>query len=167
MGSACNGQNLTCRNPILAESGKVAAEDEALIFVLLAVIGPWKVRGNKRLQARNSAMRKRVYRKELKRLQTAVVAVQDWVKARGQRIGILFEGRDAMLEAKDDEESPWHIVSNEGKPRGRLNGITLLLLQLRNENKSRETVVLPERNESATHDDTASMSGRRFVPEEF
>ena len=40
-------------------------------------------------------MRKKAYAKELKRLQTELVAVQDWVKATGQRIVIIFEGRDA------------------------------------------------------------------------
>ena len=75
--------------------------------------------------------------------------------------------RDVMLDATDTEESPWHIVRNEDKLRGRLNCITHLLQQLPYESMPRATVVLPERDESAAYDDTASMSGRRFVPEEF
>jgi polyphosphate kinase len=35
------------------------------------------------------------YEKELRRLQTELCLVQDWVKATGQRIIIIFEGRDA------------------------------------------------------------------------
>ena len=35
------------------------------------------------------------YEKELRRLQTKLCLVQDWVKATGQRIIIIFEGRDA------------------------------------------------------------------------
>jgi polyphosphate kinase len=35
------------------------------------------------------------YAKELRRLQTGLCHVQDWVKATGQRIVIVFEGRDA------------------------------------------------------------------------
>ena len=35
------------------------------------------------------------YEKELRRLQTELCLVQDWVKATGQRIVIVFEGRDA------------------------------------------------------------------------
>jgi hypothetical protein len=31
----------------------------------------------------------------------------------------------------------------------------------------RETAVLPKRDESDAYDDAASMSGRRYVPEEF
>ena len=75
--------------------------------------------------------------------------------------------RDVMLDATDTEESPWHIVRNEDKLRGRLNCITHLLQQLPYESVPRETVVLPARDESEAYNDTASMSGRRFVPEEF
>ena len=35
------------------------------------------------------------YEKELRRLRTELCIVQDWVKATGQRIVIIFEGRDA------------------------------------------------------------------------
>jgi len=35
------------------------------------------------------------YEKEMRRLQTQLCHVQDWVKATGQRIVVLFEGRDA------------------------------------------------------------------------
>ena len=35
------------------------------------------------------------YEKEMHRLQTELCLVQDWVKATGQRIVIVFEGRDA------------------------------------------------------------------------
>jgi polyphosphate kinase 2 len=38
---------------------------------------------------------KKVYEKELRRLQAEMVAVQEWVKRTGQRIVIVFEGRDA------------------------------------------------------------------------
>ena len=56
-------------------------------------------------------MRKKTYAKELKRLQTELVAVQDWVKATGQRIVIVFEGRDAagkggVIKAITERVSP-------------------------------------------------------------
>ena len=38
---------------------------------------------------------KKVYERELYKLQVELVKVQDWVKATGARIVILFEGRDA------------------------------------------------------------------------
>jgi polyphosphate kinase len=40
-------------------------------------------------------LKRKVYEKELLRLQTELCLVQDWVKATGQRIVIIFEGRDA------------------------------------------------------------------------
>jgi polyphosphate kinase 2 len=75
--------------------------------------------------------------------------------------------RDAMLDATDTEDSPWHIVRNEDKLRGRLNCIAHLLQQLQYENVQRSTVVLPPRDESRAYDDKSSMAGRRYVPEEF
>jgi polyphosphate kinase 2 len=38
---------------------------------------------------------KKLYEKELRKLQAEMVAVQEWVKRTGQRIVIVFEGRDA------------------------------------------------------------------------
>ena len=40
-------------------------------------------------------MEKKVYEKELRKLQAEMVAVQEWAKRTGQRIVIVFEGRDA------------------------------------------------------------------------
>jgi polyphosphate kinase 2 len=40
-------------------------------------------------------MKRKAYEKELRRLQTELVAVQEWVKNTGQRVVIVFEGRDA------------------------------------------------------------------------
>jgi polyphosphate kinase 2 len=40
-------------------------------------------------------LKRKDYEKELRRLQTELCLVQDWVKATGQRIVIAFEGRDA------------------------------------------------------------------------
>jgi polyphosphate kinase 2 len=40
-------------------------------------------------------LKRKDYEKELRRLQTELCLVQDWVKATGQRIVIVFEGRDA------------------------------------------------------------------------
>ena len=40
-------------------------------------------------------LRKKVYEQELQRLQVELVKLQEWVKAEGLRIVVLFEGRDA------------------------------------------------------------------------
>jgi polyphosphate kinase 2 len=44
---------------------------------------------------RSSKISKKRYDKELKRLQTELVKMEDWVAARGERIVVIFEGRDA------------------------------------------------------------------------
>ena len=46
-------------------------------------------------QAENGKMKRKLYEKELRKLQVELCHVQDWVKAKGQRAIILFEGRDA------------------------------------------------------------------------
>jgi polyphosphate kinase 2 len=43
----------------------------------------------------NNRMPKRIYEKELFRLQAELVQLQEWVRTEGQRIAIIFEGRDA------------------------------------------------------------------------
>ncbi|MAT91939.1 MAG: polyphosphate kinase 2 [Halioglobus sp.] len=75
--------------------------------------------------------------------------------------------RDAMLEATDTERSPWYIVNNDDKERGRLNCIAHLLEQIPYENTGSLVVRLPDRDESNAYDDQASMSGRRYVEEKF
>jgi polyphosphate kinase len=43
----------------------------------------------------NGKMKGKLYEKELRRLQVELCHVQDWVKTKGARVIILFEGRDA------------------------------------------------------------------------
>jgi polyphosphate kinase len=40
-------------------------------------------------------VKKRVYEKELLRLQAEVVVLQEWVRVEGKRVVVVFEGRDA------------------------------------------------------------------------
>ena len=40
-------------------------------------------------------MKRKFYEKELRKLQVELCRVQDWVKAKGHRVIIVFEGRDA------------------------------------------------------------------------
>ena len=46
-------------------------------------------------KAGNGEMKRKAYEKQLRKLQIELCYVQDWVKAKGQRVIILFEGRDA------------------------------------------------------------------------
>jgi polyphosphate kinase 2 len=75
--------------------------------------------------------------------------------------------RDAMLAATDTEASPWHIVRNDNKERGRLNCISHLLSQIPYESTGTMVVKLPDRDETDAYDDEASMDGRNYVPEVF
>src|SRR5260370_21196843 len=43
----------------------------------------------------NAGMKRKAYEKELRKLQVELCHLQDWVKAKGARIIVLFEGRDA------------------------------------------------------------------------
>ena len=47
------------------------------------------------MSAKKPRLRKAVYSGELRRLQTELVAMQEWVRASGARIVVIFEGRDA------------------------------------------------------------------------
>jgi polyphosphate kinase 2 len=47
------------------------------------------------VEDRSSKVPKKVYEKELRRLQEELVKMEDWVAATGARIVVLFEGRDA------------------------------------------------------------------------
>lgn len=42
-----------------------------------------------------SQLNRRIYERELERLQTELVTMQEWVRAEGARLLVLFEGRDA------------------------------------------------------------------------
>ena len=44
---------------------------------------------------RPKKMKRKAYEKELRKLQVQLCRLQDWVKETGQRVIILFEGRDA------------------------------------------------------------------------
>ena len=45
--------------------------------------------------ARGARVKKRLYESELRRLQAELVTMQQWVKASGSRVVVIFEGRDA------------------------------------------------------------------------
>ena len=75
--------------------------------------------------------------------------------------------RDAMFEATDTDYAPWTIVPSDNKKRARLNCITHLLSQIPYKELPRKKVKLGERELKGKYDDTASIKGRRFVPEKY
>ena len=46
-------------------------------------------------------IKRKEYEKELRKLQTELCSLQDWVKATGERIIVIFEGRDAAGKGND------------------------------------------------------------------
>ena len=50
---------------------------------------------NKDSDVDDGKMKRKVYEKELRKLQVELCLVQEWVKAKGARIIVIFEGRDA------------------------------------------------------------------------
>jgi polyphosphate kinase len=66
---------------------------------------------SKREPANNGKMKRKVYESELRELQVELCHLQDWVKAKGVRIIVVFEGRDAAgkggtIEAITERVSP-------------------------------------------------------------
>ena len=54
-----------------------------------------EIAGNGHEPAARGELKNKAYMKELRRLQAELCRMQDWVKATGQRIIVVFEGRDA------------------------------------------------------------------------
>ena len=77
------------------------------------------------------------------------------------------KARDKMLEATDTKHAPWHIVPSDDKRKARLNCITHFLSMIPYRKVPREKTKLPNRKNSGSYDDRASLKGRRFVPEPF
>jgi polyphosphate kinase 2 len=75
--------------------------------------------------------------------------------------------RDAMFEATDTDHAPWTIVPSDNKKRARLNCITHLLSQIPYKELPHKKVKLGKRELKGKYDDTASIKGRRFVPEKY
>ncbi len=72
--------------------------------------------------------------------------------------------RDAMLDATDTDQVPWHVVQADDKKRARLNCITHLLSQIPYKDLTGEPVELGRRSRKGKYDDHATMAERRFVP---
>src|SRR6201984_341646 len=51
--------------------------------------------GNNKEDGGNSRLKRKEYEKELSRLQAELCKLQDWVKYKGLRVIVVFEGRDA------------------------------------------------------------------------
>jgi polyphosphate kinase 2 len=77
------------------------------------------------------------------------------------------KARDMMLEATDSKHSPWYILRSDDKKRARLNGIAHILSLIPYKKVKRPKVKLPKRSFREKYDDTASLKGRKFIPQRF
>jgi polyphosphate kinase 2 len=73
--------------------------------------------------------------------------------------------RDVMLEATDTKFSPWNIVNNTDKRKGRLNCIAHLLSQIPYDSTSAPQVEIPPRSRDDRYDDRTPMKVRSYVPD--
>ena len=55
----------------------------------------------------SAKLKKKVYERELARLQLELVRMQDWVKAKRLRVVVLFEGRDAAGKGGEPSSGSW------------------------------------------------------------
>jgi polyphosphate kinase 2 len=77
------------------------------------------------------------------------------------------KARDLMLAATDTDYAPWHILNSDDKRRARLNCIAHLLSLIPYKDAPRKQVKLPKRSDKGAYDDTASLEGKKFVPEVY
>ena len=75
--------------------------------------------------------------------------------------------RDEMFAASDTKLAPWYLVHSDDKKRARLNVIHHLLKQIPYGKVPREKVKLSDRSKKNAYDDSASLKGRRFIPERY
>jgi polyphosphate kinase 2 len=74
--------------------------------------------------------------------------------------------RDAMLDMTDTDIAPWYVIRTDDKRRARLNTIAFLLTLIPHRRLKRDTVKLPQRSRKHAYDDEATLSRRRFIPEQ-
>lgn len=72
--------------------------------------------------------------------------------------------RDTMLAATDLPETPWYILPSDDKRRARLNCLSHLLSLIPYKKVPRDKIEIPERREKHAYDDSATLEGRKFIP---
>jgi polyphosphate kinase 2 (PPK2 family) len=100
---------------------------------------------------RAAKLPRKVHDSELLCLQAELVKLQEWVRAKGARLVVVFEGRDAagakdaMMAHTDIVEAPWYVVDSDDKRRARLNMIAHLLSTLPYHEVPPAVLELPQR----------------------
>jgi len=100
-------------------------------------------------------LKRRQYEKALRKLQARLCHLQEWVKHKGLRVILVFEGRDGAGKG-----GTIRAITERVSPRV----FRLVALPAPSD---REKVKLPDRSHKGAYDDEASLRGRKFVPEEY
>jgi polyphosphate kinase 2 len=77
-----------------SKESKEAAQSEAPVQALAEAAPPSDGPREEAAPATNAKMKRKEYERELAKLQGGLVAMQEWVKATGAKVCIVFEGRD-------------------------------------------------------------------------
>jgi polyphosphate kinase 2 len=77
------------------------------------------------------------------------------------------KARDIMMDATDTDHTPWYIVNNTDKRKGRLNCISHLLSMIPYEKPEPVEVELPCRSQENAYDDREPMKKRTYVPNRY
>ena len=75
--------------------------------------------------------------------------------------------RDQMFAATDTPYAPWFVLRSDNKRKARLNCIRFLLDKIPHKRVDRSKVKLPRRSNDGAYDDSASLKGRKFVPDRY
>jgi len=75
--------------------------------------------------------------------------------------------RDQMFAATDTPFAPWHILHSDNKRTARLNCIRFLLDKIPHKRVKRPKIKLPRRSRDGAYNDSATLRGRKFIPEKY
>jgi polyphosphate kinase 2 PPK2 len=114
--------------------GELAKDEKPVSSVTIAA----GAGGAQSMNVTREPMDRKDYEKALRELQVELCGLQEWVKHKGLRVVVLFEGRDAAGKGGAIKAIP-----SEAAPRAK--------------------VKLPKRSMNGAYDDVASLSGLRFV----
>ncbi|MFO1372311.1 MAG: hypothetical protein U1F42_07920 [Candidatus Competibacteraceae bacterium] len=120
------------------------------------------------------------YERELtKLLHIELVKLQEWVKHKGLKVCVVFEGRDGAgkggtIKAITERVSPrvfrvvalpalWYVARSDDKKRARLNIIRHLLSQVPYADVLREKIKLPKRQKAGDYQEPNYPF--KFIPE--
>lgn len=94
---------------------------------------------------REPTIDRRLYFRELLRLQAELVKVQDWDLQSRARWEDYTKTKEEMFERTNIPEAPWWIVEGNDKKRARLNCIHHLLGQVPYQDVPHQPITLPDR----------------------